>query len=328
MRADGVFSGGGIKGLAFAGAIKAAEEAGYTEWVDLGGTSAGAIVAMALAVGYDADGLRELFNFDFSKIDDRGGPFGLGVIPNYFDHGITHGTALTRWIESILEGAPRKTGGQPPRTFGELEHTLKVVGSDIVHSRMVVFPDDAEKYLDENGEPYTKTNFPLATAVRISAGYPGFFPPIALKDAATGTPSALVDGGVTSSFPVFLFDQPQPEHPTWAFRLFGGLPPEQPPVNPIKGLLWPIDMVKDVIDTAINALDGFELDTFPERVIAIPTGTVSTLNFSLSQQDKDFLYQSGYETAKKLFDAHPKPTNRFGATPPVATAVPPVPAAT
>jgi hypothetical protein len=52
-------------------------------------------------------------------------------------------------------------------------------------------------------------------------------------------------------------------------------------------------MVKDVIDTAINALDSFELATFPERVIAIPTGTVSTLNFSLSQQDKDFLYQSG-----------------------------------
>jgi len=77
MRADGVFSGGGIKGLAVAGAIKAAEEAGYTDWMDLGGTSAGAIAAMALAVGYDADGLQELFSFDFSKLDDRGGPFGL-----------------------------------------------------------------------------------------------------------------------------------------------------------------------------------------------------------------------------------------------------------
>lgn len=319
MRADGVFSGGGIKGLAFAGAIKAAEEVGYTEWMDLGGTSAGAIVAMALAVGYDADGLQELFSFDFSKLDDRGGPFGLGVIPNYLHHGITRGTALTRWIESILEGAPVKNGGRTSRTFSDLEHTLKVVGSDIVHSRMVVLPDDAGDYLDQDGKPYTPASFPIATAVRISAGYPGFFPPIALKDAVTGTPGALVDGGVTSGFPVFLFDRPKPEYPTWAFRLFGGLPAEQPPVNPINGLLWPIDMAKDVIDTAINALDDFELKTFPERVIAIPTGNVSTLNFSLSQQDKDFLYQSGYEAAKKFFVGQPSATNRFGANPRVAT---------
>ncbi|MGA2928061.1 MAG: patatin-like phospholipase family protein [Solirubrobacteraceae bacterium] len=312
MRADAVFSGGGIKGLAFAGAVKAAEEAGYTEWQSLGGTSAGAIAAMAVAVGYDGDGLKGLFGADFSKIDDRGGPFGLGVVANYFDHGIVRGTALADWIESVLKGAPVKEGDQAPEKFGDLKRSLKVVGTDIVHERMVVFPDDAGLYLDDSGKPYTPESFPIATAVRISAGYPGFFPPIALTDAGTGSPGALVDGGVAASFPVFLFDDPKPRWPTWAFRLFGGLPPEQPPNSPIKGLFWPIDMIKDVIDTAIDALDSFELKTFPERVIAIPTGTVSTLNFSLSQKDKDFLYNSGYDTAKKFFDGNPAGTNRFG----------------
>ena len=43
MLADGVFSGGGIKGLAFAGGLQAAAEAGYDEWGQLAGTSAGAI---------------------------------------------------------------------------------------------------------------------------------------------------------------------------------------------------------------------------------------------------------------------------------------------
>ncbi len=318
MRADGVFSGGGIKGLAFAGAIKAAEEAGYDEWVNLGGTSAGAITAMALAVGYDAEGLKDLFSFDFSKIDDRGGPFGLGVVRNYFHHGIVRGQALGQWIESVLAGAPDRNGGRPPGTFGELERTLKLVGSDIVHERMVVVPDDVGKYLDENGQPYRPTDFPIATAVRISAGYPGFFPPLALTDAATRSPGALVDGGVTSSFPVFLFDEPSPQWPTWAFRLYGGTQPEQPPNNPIKGLAWPIGMIEDVIDTAINALDDFELKTFPDRVIAIPTGSIATLNFSLSQQEKDFLYDSGYQTAKRFFAAHPAGTNRFGARPATA----------
>jgi NTE family protein len=310
MRADGVFSGGGIKGLAFAGALQAAEEAGYEQWVNLAGTSAGAITAMALAVGYDAKGLRELLSFDFSKIDDRGGPFGLGVIANYFKHGITRGAALTAWIEGLLRNAPA-----PASTFGELDGRLKVVGSDLVHSRMVVFPDDVVKYLDPNGTPYVPDEFSVATAVRISAGYPGFFPPIPLTDAATRKDGALVDGGITSAFPVFLFDHQRPKHPTWAFRLYGGSPPEQPPNKPIDGLLWPIAMIEDVIDTATSALDDFELRSFGNRVIAIPTGSVSTLNFSLTEQERKFLFESGYTAAKQFF-ASPDPTNRFGERPP------------
>ena len=47
-RADGVFEGGGVKGIAFAGAIAAAEQdGGVEEWVNLAGTSAGSIVAGA-----------------------------------------------------------------------------------------------------------------------------------------------------------------------------------------------------------------------------------------------------------------------------------------
>lgn len=314
MRADGVFSGGGIKGLAFAGALQAAEEAGYADWVQLAGTSAGAITAMALAVGYDANGLRELFSFDFAKLDDRGGPLGLGVIVNYFHHGITRGKALTEWIESVLENAPSRPQGRAPRTFSDLERGLQVVGTDIVHSRMVVFPDDVGDYLDHDGKPYVPEEFPIATAVRISAGYPGFFPPLTLRYAKTGKDGALVDGGVTSGFPVFLFDRPEPDHPTWAFRLYEGLPPEKPAYHPLSGVLWPVSLIGDVLDTAINSLDDFELKDFGNRVIAIPTGNLSALDFSLSEKDKQFLFDSGYEAAKRFF-ASPDPTNRFGATP-------------
>jgi hypothetical protein len=75
---------------------------------------------------------------------------------------------------------------KPAATFGELDGRLKVVGSDLVHGRMVVFPDDVGKYLDAHGKPYVPEEFPIATAVRISAGYPGFFPPISLRYAGTG----------------------------------------------------------------------------------------------------------------------------------------------
>lgn len=313
MRADGVFSGGGVKAIGFAGALKAAAEAGYTEWHRLAGTSAGAITAMALAVGYDADGLkRQLDAFDFAKIADYGGPFGVGRIENLIVRdALTHGRVLSRFIESLLAEAPR-----PARKFGELGGRLQVIGTDIAHMRMVVFPEDVRLYLDGDGRRLDPDEFPIAEAVRISAGYPYFFPPLKLRDAATGKRGMLVDGGVVSAFPVFLFDAPKPRHPTWGFQLFGGFSPEKPTHQSIGGVGWPVEMLKAILDSSTSALDKLALKAFGNRVISIPTGEISTLDFALTERQKEFLYESGYQAAKAFFASGPKATNIYGATPP------------
>jgi NTE family protein len=319
VRADGVFSGGGIKGLAFAGGLQAAAEAGYDEWAKLAGTSAGAITAMALAVGYDAQSLRKtLDEFDFRKIADYG-PLRQADIPlNLALHdGVTKGKALHAWIEALLAAAPVKA-----TRFGELEPgKLQVVGADLAHSRMVVFPQDVSLYIDKDGNPLVPDEVPIADAVRISAGFPYFFPPfqpsMGLRDAQSEKKGVLVDGGVTSAFPIFLFDKPDPEHPTWGFRLFGGYPPEKPAYTKISGFFWPVDMLKAIVDTSMNALDKLEMVAFKPRTISIPTGSVPTLDFSLSEAQKKELYDSGYETAKKFFEANPDGRNTYDAVPAV-----------
>jgi hypothetical protein len=55
--------------------------------------------------------------------------------------------------------------------------------------------------------------------------------------------------------------------------------------------------------------------SFGDRVVSIPTGNVETLDFQLSQQERDFLYRSGYETAKAFFAAHPSGRNSLGEVP-------------
>jgi NTE family protein len=313
VRADGVFSGGGIKGLAFAGALQAAAEAGYDKWVQLAGTSAGAITAMALAVGYDAQGLRHaLDRFDLGRIADYGvlGPLEIPI--NLELHrGVTHGKVLQAWIEELLAQAPR-----PAMTFGDLAPgTLRIVGVDLAHTRMVVFPDDVHLYIDEHDRPLSPETFRIADAVRISAGYPYFFPPFTLRDGHTKQPGVLVDGGVASAFPVFLFDDPKPERPTWGFRLFAGTAPEKPSYTKIRGPLWPIDMLKAIVDTSTNALDTLELKEFGPRTISLPTGDIATLDFALTNAQKTFLYDSGYQAAKAFFDAKPTGVNTYGAVP-------------
>jgi NTE family protein len=313
MLADGVFSGGGIKGLAFAGALEATAQAGYDEWGQVAGTSAGAITAMALAVGYNAQQLREqLDSFDFSEIADYG-PLGEVEIPvNLAEHmGVTKGVALLKWIEKLLAEAPH-----PATTFGELEEgKLQVVGTDLAHSRMVVFPRDVGLYVGKDGERFDPKTFPIATAVRISAGFPYFFPPLKLRDAETGKDGILVDGGVTSAFPIFLFDTPKPKHPTWGYRLYSGDPPEKPAYTAIGGLTWPVEMLEAIVDTSINALDQFEMPSFKDRTISIPTGDIPTLDFELTEKQKKELYDFGFETAKAFFKANPDGRNSFGAVP-------------
>lgn len=313
MKADGVFAGGGVKGLAFSGALQASAEAGYDEWNRLAGTSAGAITAMALAVGYSAAQLRELLeSFDLAAIADYGPLHEVEIPLNLALHeGVTHGVALHRWIEQLLDEAPH-----PAKRFGELtEDKLQVVGVDLAHSRMVVFPRDVALYVDDAGRPLVPEEFPIADAVRISAGFPYFFPPLHLTDAETGKRGVLVDGGVASAFPVFLFDSPAPQHPTWGYRLFSGNPPEKPSYTEIGGPTWPIEMLKAILDTSMGALDKLELVAFGPRTISIPTGDVPTLDFSLDEAQKKELYDFGYSAAKAFFEASPDGRNTYGKVP-------------
>jgi NTE family protein len=325
LTADGVFSGGGIKGLAFAGALAGAEEAGYREWHEVAGTSAGAITAMALAVGYDAEALKKSLDaFQFSRIADYGFPIHLlGAVKDLIFHeSIVEGDELTRWIRSLLDASPPKAL-HADSTFGELAalapaRTLVVVAADIAHSRAVVFPRDVALYQDKQGNPLDPTAFPVYKAVRISAGYPYFFPPVGgLWDRTTKKEGVFVDGGVASSFPLFLFDKPAPQHPTWGFHLHGGFDPREnrPSHRDIGGLTWPKEMLEGILDTATNALDKFELQRFESRVVPIPTGEVATLNFNLSDSEKAYLYESGLKAARQFFAAAPIAENSYGKQP-------------
>src|SRR5215470_10335105 len=67
-----VLEGGGVKGIGLVGAIEELENAGYS-WDYIGGTSAGAIVATLLAVGYTGQELYEIItgtDMDFVSIMD------------------------------------------------------------------------------------------------------------------------------------------------------------------------------------------------------------------------------------------------------------------
>src|SRR4051794_35468597 len=67
-----VFEGGGVKGIAYLGALKVLEQKGIIQQIHrVGGTSAGAINATLLGLGFTLEETEKILrNLDFKKIMD------------------------------------------------------------------------------------------------------------------------------------------------------------------------------------------------------------------------------------------------------------------
>lgn len=72
-----VFEGGGVKGIAYGGALKVLQEMGILGNIErVGGTSAGALNATLLALGYSVQDVSDIIaQTDFSKFADGGSLF-------------------------------------------------------------------------------------------------------------------------------------------------------------------------------------------------------------------------------------------------------------
>lgn len=107
LKADAVFEGGGVKGIGLVGAVAVAEEKGY-HWVNVAGTSAGAIVATLLAAGYTAPELKEVIQeLDYKRFKDAS-PLDkipvLGPLTSLIlEKGIYEGKFFENWIRGLLK---------------------------------------------------------------------------------------------------------------------------------------------------------------------------------------------------------------------------------
>ena len=116
-----VLSGGGVKGFAHAGALKALEERGIIPDI-IAGTSAGAVVAALYAGGNSPDKILELFN-------DK--DFNYFVEFNIPKNGLFKPTGFIQLLKSNIKA----------RTFEELKIPLKVVATNLDDGRCEVFSE-------------------------------------------------------------------------------------------------------------------------------------------------------------------------------------------
>ncbi len=317
-RADGVFQGGGVKGLGLVGALLQFEEdprVEIKEWVSVAGTSAGSIVACLLATGHSPRQLEDLFmQLDFSQFEDfgPGGAIIGGTVNLAQHHGLAHGEVFHRWIDEQLNGATFASVRRDPPPASGTPYRLQMIATDITRKEMVVLPDDIKNYRNpQTGQPFVPDDLKIADAVRMSMSIPYFFQPVILSyyDQPTDTyaDSTIVDGGVLSNFPVWIFDtkESDPLRRTFGFHLVGGRGVGGGLESVIHDLGWAVQEAVDIFHTATDAWDErFMSHSTVVRTCTINAGTIGTTDFNLTKDQKEFLVQSGRDGAKTFLDRY------------------------
>ncbi|MDQ3647078.1 MAG: patatin-like phospholipase family protein [Actinomycetota bacterium] len=314
--ADGVFQGGGVKGLAIAGALLELaenEDLSVGRWVNVAGTSAGAIIAAYLVADRPARELADLLDkAPFEKFQDWGPPGdrvvggGLNLIRR---HGLARGEYFRKWFDQQLGGmtfgdvrAETDPDGDPP----EHPYRLRMIAADTTSHRMLVLPDDLPRYrrLGE-ARPIDPDTFRVADAVRMSLSIPYFFEPVELVDVLTERTATIVDGGTLSNFPVWLFDTSRrdPVRPTFGLRLVGGRSVGSGLRMFVRMLGWPAELASDIAQTQSSAWDErFATVSTRVRTCPVDAGNVGTTDFDLPAAGRAALIHGGRRAAKAFIE--------------------------
>lgn len=290
MNADAVFEGGGVRAIGLVGAVCCFEDHGY-RWEKLAGTSAGSIVASLLAAGYTGRELRKIIeNTDYLKFMDKDRlqsvPLVGGLLGLLLRKGLCSGDYLEHWIGDLLNVKGRTK-------FGDVsvngQSRLKIIAADVTRKEILILPDDLPKY---GINPMT---FEIARAVRMSSSIPFYFSPVRLSFQSGR--SYIVDGGIISNFPIWLFDvKGIPRWPTIGFRLSEGKPAQSGEER--TGIL---SYALDIAETIVDRNEEIYLsDRDAVRSISIPTFGIKATRFDLTREESEKLYDNGYNKAKEF----------------------------
>jgi NTE family protein len=309
---DGIFEGGGVKGIGLVGAVCEIEKAGY-RFENVAGTSAGAIVASLLGAGFTGEEIHEeMMKLDYRKFQKRDCLTSLGLagkaIKFAFKNGVYSAEYLEEWLGALLSRKGRETFADivlPHEQNEKYRYKFQAIASDLSDGRLLILPRDLEFF------GLKPDAFPITKAVRMSMSIPIFYEPYILTDVS-GRGHMIVDGGMLSNYPVWLLDDntPNPSHPTFGFR-FCDFGTDELSALDYQRIDSPFSYVKSLVRTAMDAHDKHYVSVVKgdtDRTIAISaqissgrkTKTISAVHFGLKDKERDALFANGQQAAREF----------------------------
>ena len=269
-------AGGGIRGIAHAGVLKALED-NNIEIEAIGGTSAGSIVATLYAMGYKPYYIYTLFKRYAQEIINIGNASLLNGFNNLLKNkkvgisGLNDGTMLEKMFNEL---ALRKK----VRTVGDIKMPLVISTVDIVESKEYLITNCAPR---DDFKDNLITEIGIGKAVRASSSFPAFFCPCEYKK------HIFMDGGVLDNTPVLPLKQIY-DKKVIAVNFES---------DPVEENCDVMDIIMKTLDIMGNKISEKSLEQ-SDLILTVPTDRAGL--FDIDKLDK--CYKFGYDTVVKNID--------------------------
>lgn len=282
MKLGLALSGGGIKGAAHIGVLKALEEQNIKiEYI--AGTSSGSIVASLYACGYHTEEIYKLFKKYCKEINyiEFGTIFKIIkdlIIKRKLEiEGLNSGKNLEKIIKKACDS-------KNIYNINQIKFNLVIPAVDLNNGNVIYFcsknVNKEKNYRHISDEEKYIYNAEISKAVRSSCSYPGVFVPEKFRN------TKLIDGGIRENTP-------------WKkIKEFGA-------DKVLSVIFEDYDKIekkdKNVIEIVMSSIEimGHELENYElngaDFLLKIKTPKISLLDISKI----DFLYNLGYEETKK-----------------------------
>ena len=269
-------AGGGVKGAAHIGVIKALEEE-KIEFKYIGGTSSGSIVACLYACGFTADEMYEIFRRHCKKIKyiDYLNILKLIIGLIFTRKIVIDGMNSGREIEKLIKKFCSK---REIYNIKDIEKVLVIPSVNLCDGKVVCFTSEKNKKIRLDNTEFVN-NIEIGKAVRASCSYPVVFSPCKYKNVK------LIDGGIRENVP-------------WkelkilgAKKVLNVIFEEEVQENCDKNL---IEVASSSIGLLCKELSSYEIEG-ADYIIKIKTNKIGLLDM----ERIDELYKIGYNETKK-----------------------------
>jgi NTE family protein len=191
-----VFEGGGVKGIAYVGALEVLEKEGILQNVKrVAGTSAGAMMAVLVGLRYTADEVKEiLWNLNFKKFMDSS----FGIVRDTKRLLEEFGWYKGDYFRNLMADLIKRKTGNGEITFDQLADMHQFREIYLVGANLSTGTSETFCHGDDYG------GMKVADAARISMSIPLFFASVKERGQED---QFYVDGGLLDNYSIKTFDR-------------------------------------------------------------------------------------------------------------------------
>lgn len=276
-----VMSGGGIKGLAYIGVLEFLEKKEKLQDITtFVGCSIGAFACMLMALDYRSSVIKNVMdNYDMTKLNY---PSVLCLVNNL---GLDNGDKLEQFIKTFIKNADFDQNVTLLELYSKTNKKLVVSVTDVLSKEPVL--------IDYISFP----EIPIYLAVKMSMSIPFVYRPIFYLG------KYYCDGYLSCNFPVRYFNSESKDSDSEPSKILC-FHFETEQVESNTSGIQDFDYINNIIKTPMSVIQKMDIryalsKKFTVISIKIPV-EFSSLKFELSKEEKNKLYNIGYEACSCL----------------------------